>query len=94
MPGMFELMFSVLLSLLCIFVVFRSHRLSERLPRKNPVAFRAETIIKVRISGEVINEIQITHINAHCFLLAPVCHPLRGGRLPHNEQSGKTKRKG
>lgn len=32
MPGMFELMFSVLLSLLCIFVVFRSHRLSERSP--------------------------------------------------------------
>lgn len=33
MPGMFELMFSVLLSLLCIFVVFRSHRLSERSPQ-------------------------------------------------------------
>ena len=33
MPGMFELMFSVLLSLLCIFVVSRSHRLSERSPQ-------------------------------------------------------------
>ncbi|MDU7194189.1 hypothetical protein, partial [Lawsonella clevelandensis] len=45
MPGMFELMFSVLLSLLCIFVVFRSHRLSERSPQSRLLLSLAAALI-------------------------------------------------
>ena len=45
MPGLFELMFSVLLSLLCIFVVFRSHRLSERSPQSRLLLSLAAALI-------------------------------------------------
>ena len=45
MPGMFELMFSVLLSLLCIFVVFRSPRFSERSPQSRLLLSLAAALI-------------------------------------------------
>ena len=45
MPGMFELTFSVLLSLLCIFVVFRSHRFSERSPQSRLLLSLAAALI-------------------------------------------------
>ena len=45
MPGMFELMFSVLLSLLCIFVVFRSHRLNKHSPQSRLLLSLAAALI-------------------------------------------------
>lgn len=45
MPGMFELMFSVLLSLLCIFLVFRSHRLNKHSPQSRLLLSLAAALI-------------------------------------------------